>query len=57
MPTYNEPDIAAAKAAWRKQDIKTWGKLDADSVSTRHDALIDLLCAHVPIKSNESFDV
>jgi hypothetical protein len=54
MKEYNEPEIAKAQAAWRKQDLKTWGKTDAGSVSTRHDALIDLLCAHVPQTPTET---
>ena len=56
MPKYDEPKIAAAQAAWRKQDLKTWDKFDVDSVTTRSDALLDLLCAHVPVARKEGVD-
>ena len=46
--TYDEAKIAEAQKAWRKQDLKTWGQSDPESVAKRSDALLDLLCAHVP---------
>ena len=53
MPTYDEKAIEAARAAWREQDERTYGKTDGKSISTRRAALIDLLCAHVQNDTKE----
>lgn len=53
MPIYDEKAVADAQASWRKQDMKTWEKWDAESVAKRHDSLIDLLSAHIPIADKE----
>lgn len=42
------PPIAEAQAAWRKQDLKTWNKYGKESMAIRREALLDLMCAHVP---------
>lgn len=49
MPKYDEKAISAAQENWRKVDMPTFGKSDEESIKARHDALLDLLCAHVPV--------
>ena len=48
MKAYDEDAVSAAQKVWRKQDERTWGKQDAASVAERHDALVNLLWAHIP---------
>ena len=50
MVDYNEAAIKDAQAKWREIDEPTWGKLDRGSVKVRHEALLDLLCAHIPVE-------
>lgn len=49
MPKYDEQAISSAQENWRKIDLPTWGKKDEASIKARHDALLELLCAHVPV--------
>jgi hypothetical protein len=51
MAEYDKAEVANAQSAWRKQDMETWGKRDDKSISERKHALVDLLCAHIPVAS------
>lgn len=49
----DESAIAKAQEKWRAQDEETWDKWDKDSMARRKEALLDLLCAHIPIKDEK----
>lgn len=49
MTQYDEKAIRAAQKKWRDQDLRTWASRKPEDIAERHDALLDLLCAHVPV--------
>jgi hypothetical protein len=51
---YDEKAIASAQEKWRKQDELTFGRWDAASMARRQEALLDLLCAHIPIPEEQN---
>lgn len=54
MPAYDDEAIAKARAAWRKQDRIRMRDGDAANAEQRHDALLDLIAAHILLPRKET---
>ena len=54
MAEYNEDAIREARENWHKTDRRTFEKKDRESLNARHNAVLDLLCAHIPVRKDET---